>query len=367
MAPDLIVAANASAPLITELAPALAVTGLDDPRWLDFAGSQAQATVFHHPAWSRVLVDAYGYRPRILLELDHRGAVAAGMPLLDVQRFSPRRRFSSLPFTDYCPPLARSDQALAELTAGLLRWQRINRAHQLVVHGELSRSPSIAMRPRAVRHVLPLGCSSDEFLERIKGTQVHRAIKKAQREGLTARISRSAADIDTFYQLHVQTRRRQGIPVQPKRFFRLIWKHVIDQGLGFVVLALKDDQPTAGAIFLAWNQNLIYKFGASNPRFWQLRPNNLVMWTAIAWACEQGYRELDFGRSDIENAGLREFKRRWGALELPLVYSYLTPAPARPVPQLSMRVLASLIQRSPSFVCRIAGELLYGRFGGFAS
>ena len=345
----------------------LAVTGLDDPRWLDFAGSHGEATVFHHPAWSRVLVDAYGYRPSILFQLDRDGAVAAGMPVLEVQRFSPRRHFTSLPFTDYCPPLATSEDALAELTAALLRWQRGSKVHQFVVHGRLSSIAGIQIVPRAVRHLLPLGCTRQDFLQRIKGTQVDRAIKKAQREGVTARISRSEADTDTFYQLHLQTRRRQGVPVQPKRFLRLLWKHVIDQGLGFVVLAHKDGQPVAGAIYLAWNHHLIYKFGASDARFWELRPNNLVMWTAIDWACEHGYRELDFGRSDIDNHGLREFKRRWGALEVPLDYSYLTSAPVRPLPGLGRQVLARIIQSSPPVVCRLTGELLYGRVPGLAS
>lgn len=348
-------------------APRLEAAGLDDPRWLEFAGSLAEATAFHHPAWSRVLVDAYGYRPSILFQLDREGAVAAGMPLLEVQRFSPRRRFTSLPFTDYCPPLAASEDALAQLTIGLLRWQRSSKVHQLVVHGSLSPAAGIHTVPRAVRHVLQLGGTGQDFLRRIKGTQVDRAIKKAQREGVTARVSRSEVDTDTFYQLHLQTRRRQGVPVQPKRFLRLIWKHVIDQGLGFVVLAHKDGQAIAGAIYLAWNDHLIYKFGASDSRFWDLRPNNLVMWTAIDWACEHGYRDLDFGRTDIDNHGLREFKRRWGAVEVPLDYSYLTTAPAQPAPGLGRQVLARIIQSSPSVVCRLTGELLYGRLPGLAS
>jgi hypothetical protein len=91
------------------------------------------------------------------------------------------------------------------------------------------------------------------------------------------------------------------------------------------------------------------------------------MWTAIEWACEHAYRELDFGRSDIENLGLREFKRRWGAVELPLNYSYLTAAPGRPVPRLSMQVMAKIIRSSPPIVCRLSGEILYGRLPGFAS
>jgi lipid II:glycine glycyltransferase (peptidoglycan interpeptide bridge formation enzyme) len=223
------------------------------------------------------------------------------------------------------------------------------------------------MTSHAVRHVLPLECTPDEFLRRIKGTQVDRAIRKAQRQHVTARVSRSEADADTFYRLHLQTRRRQGVPVQPRRFFRLLWRLVIDQGLGFVVLAHKDGDPIAGAVYLAWNGHLIYKYGASDARFWELRPNNLVMWSAIEWACEHGFRDLDFGRSDSENHGLREFKRRWGAVELPLIYSYVSDTAARPLPAFGRQVLARVIQSSPSVVCRLTGELLYGRLPGLAS
>jgi len=348
-------------------APGLAVTGLDDRRWLEFAGSHREATVFHHPAWSQVLVAAYGYRPSVLLQDDTNGAVAAGIPTLEVQRLSPRRRFTALPFTDYCPPLATSEDSLAALTTALLRWQRSGHIHQLVVHGDMSSIAGIHVVSRAVRHLLPLDCTREEYLRRIKGNQVDRAIKKAQREGVTARISRTEADTDTFYQLHVETRRRQGVPVQPKRFFRLLWRLVIDRGLGFVVLAQKDGQPIAGAVYLAWNDHVIYKYGASDARFWDLRPNNLVMWTAIEWACVHGYRDLDFGRSDIDNHGLREFKRRWGAVEIPLNYSYVTTARPAPWPGLSRQIMARIIQSSPSVVCRLTGELLYGRLPGLAS
>jgi CelD/BcsL family acetyltransferase involved in cellulose biosynthesis len=288
--------------------------------------------------------------------------------MLEVQRFSRRRRFTSLPFTDYCPPLVTGEDTLAELSAALLGWQRTSQVHELVVHGALSSTAGIHVVARGVRHILPLGTTSQEFQRRIKGSQIDRAVKKAVREGLTARISRSEADMDTFYELHLRTRRRQGVPVQPRRFMRLLWRHVIDRGLGFLVLAHSAGRPIAGAVYLAWNGHLIYKFGASDSRFWQLRPNNLVIWTAIEWACEEGYRDLDFGRSDIDNQGLREFKRRWGATEVSLDYSYLAPAaPGPPFPGLSRQILARIIQSSPSLVCRLTGELLYGRLPGLAS
>ena len=106
--------------------------------------------------------------------------------------------------------------------------------------------------------------------------------------------------------------------------------------------------------------------GASDRRHWELRPNNLVMWTAIDWACRRGYRQLDFGRSELDNEGLRDFKRRWGAMELPLRYSYVAARPPRSTSPVTKRALAALIQTSPPAVCRALGELLYGRVMSFA-
>jgi lipid II:glycine glycyltransferase (peptidoglycan interpeptide bridge formation enzyme) len=182
-----------------------------------------------------------------------------------------------------------------------------------------------------------------------------------------ATIGRSSDDLETFYRLHLETRRRQGVPVQPKRFLQSLWTHVIAEGLGFLVLAQLRGRPIAGALFLSWNGNLIYKFGASDPRFWELRPNNLVMWAAINWGCEQGYRQLDFGRSELENRGLRDFKSRWGAQELLLMYAHLPPERPSSVPHLVAQAMAKVIRSSPPIVCRVTGELLYGRLTGLAS
>ena len=102
-----------------------------------------------------------------------------------------------------------------------------------------------------------------------------------------------------------------------------LWSRLIKSGLGFVVLAYKDSTPIAGALFLAWNGTLIYKYSASDPLYWRYRPNNLVLWTAIRWGCEHGYHLMDFGKTDLANQGLRDFKSGWGATETPLIYSYI--------------------------------------------
>src|SRR5262249_7797143 len=156
------------------------------------------------------------------------------------------------------------------------------------------------------------------------------------------------------------TRRRQGVPVQPRRFFRLLWENTITTGLGSVLIVEVSAQPIAAAVFLAWNETVIYKFGASDPSAWSLRPNHLLFWHAIRAACEQEFRWFDFGRTDAGQEGLRNFKLSWGAAEEPLAYERLGGNPGSPPTEgMAARMLGPLIRHSPLLLCRASGEILY--------
>jgi CelD/BcsL family acetyltransferase involved in cellulose biosynthesis len=137
---------------------------------------------------------------------------------------------------------------------------------------------------------------------------------------------------------------------------------VIAGGQGFVALAEHDGAPIAGAVFLGWNGCLIYKYGASDPGSWELRPNNLLFWKAMEWGCEQGYQVLDFGKTDLENQGLRDFKSRWGATEVPLAYASVSDSAPQPRNGRAMGLLSRVITSTPPITARLVGELLYGHF-----
>lgn len=331
--------------------------------WERFVGSSPQATIFHHRDWARLLTDTYGFQPRVLVQTDGQGRVEAGALFLDVRSRLTGHRLVSVPFTDHTPVLARDDRARRQFAEGLVAWRRQERLPRLEVHGELPETAGVHPVQEGVRHLLELGTSPDDLYRSLKGTQTGRAIRKAERSGVTVRMDTSPAGVAAYYRLHVLTRRRQGVPVQPSRFFDLLWSHLIDEDHGFVALAEHAGEPVAGAVFLGWNGCLIYKYGASDDRSWDVRPNNLLFWKVMERACEQGYRVLDFGKTDLYNHGLREFKRRWGATEVPLQYSKIDDGPVRQADRgRASMVMASVISHSPPVIGRLAGELLYRHF-----
>lgn len=320
---------------------------LDDLQWQAFVSSCADAGPFHHPAWAQLLAECYGLRPFALVLSDAEGTIEAGIPVL-----GGRGRLLSLPFTDACRPLVRSEHVRQEFAAEL--------AHvgQIELRGPLE-GDGLVQRVRGVTHLLDLENDADAVRARFR-PQMRRNVTRAEREGVVVRRAELRADlVDTFYALHLRTRRRQGVPVQPRRFFGLLWDGLLAQGLGTLLLAYSGAMPVAGAVFLHWNHAVTYKFGASDPAYWRLRPNNLLFWEAIREACARGDRTFDFGRTELDNVGLREFKSGWGAREQPLVYSFAGTAPHAEARGLVLRALGTAIRRSPAWVCRAVGEVGY--------
>lgn len=329
---------------------------LDDPRWLAFLEAQPSAGPFHHPAWAHLVASTYGFRSFAHV-LEEDGRIVAGLPTAELRGLGGGRRWVSLPFTDELTPLVAPGFDPARLTAALDDARRRAGVDSVEVRSPL---PGAAVGDEAVIHKLRLDPDPQKLFKTFHRSQVQRNVDRARREGVTVRHAASVRDLDTvYYGLHLRTRHRQGVPIQPRRYFRALWKHLLDRGLGFCLIAEHGGAPIGGAVFLTWKRTVIYKYGASNDSHWRLRPNHALHWTAIEWACRNGYELYDFGRTDPENQGLRDFKGSWAAVEEPLLTSCVGDAQARVGSGRAIDVLERTIKRSPPWVCRALGELLY--------
>lgn len=338
---------------------AVIALGLDDPRWTLFVEGSLSATPFHHPSWALLLAHCYGYRAFALVHLDPQGRILAGLPVIEVRSPLARRRWVSLPFTDECQALLHPRFAQADLVAELDAARRRAGVSTLQVRAALD-GPGAAASPVAVTHRLRLGPDLDTVYRRRLRSSVRRQITQARQDGVVVHRADAAESLTTaFYRLHLQTRHRQGVPVQPRRYFELLWKQIIGPGKGFLLLASTGQVVIAGAVFLAWGDTVIYKYGASDTAYWGLHPNHLLMWDAIRWGCEHGFQTFDFGRSDLASTGLRQFKDSWGAEERSLVYTVVGGKAPEPSNGRLHDLLRAALRRSPPVACRVAGELLY--------
>jgi lipid II:glycine glycyltransferase (peptidoglycan interpeptide bridge formation enzyme) len=139
-----------------------------------------------------------------------------------------------------------------------------------------------------------------------------------------------------------------------------IQKHLMSKGLGVLVLARIDQIAVAGAIFFCGKQ-AIYKFGASDASRQQARGNNLVMWEGIRWLAAQGCEQLDFGRTSVNDDGLRRFKAGWGTRER--IVEYLKYDIPRALFMVDKDRASGwhnqIFSRMPIALLRVAGSVLY--------
>jgi hypothetical protein len=137
---------------------------------------------------------------------------------------------------------------------------------------------------------------------------------------------------------------------------------MIKSGLGFVVIARKESKPVAAAVFFQSGKKALYKFAASDITLQELRGNNLVLWEGIKSLVQQNTESLHFGRTTLDNNGLRQFKLSWGAEEKMIDYFRWetgSGAWASPKNGGGSAFHKKLFKRLPLALNRLAGSMLY--------
>jgi hypothetical protein len=332
---------------------------INDPDWDHVVALHRDAGCFHTSAWAKVLYKTYDHRP-FYLQFSRRHRLAALIPLMEVRSLFTGRRGVSLPFSDTCEPLIFDPEAVGLVRDHLVRLAQERRWKYLEIRGGKFFQCALGSAEKFYGHTLDLRSSAEELATRF-ASPVRRAIRKAERSGLKAVVARNRAAINDFYHLHTQTRRQHGLPPQPLSFFLNIYEHIINRGLGFVVLVQHGPRPVAAAIFFRFGKNALYKYGASDQRFQALRTNNLVMWQGIQFLARNGAEKLHFGRTECENDGLRRFKLSWGTKEETINYFRVDPSgrkclvAARSDSGLHKKIFGML----PLAVNRLAGRMIY--------
>jgi hypothetical protein len=331
-----------------------------DSQWDQLVFAHPDCNIFHTSAWAKVLCKTYGHRPHYF-ELSRGGETVALMPLMEVASRFTGKRGVCLPFSDFCGPLIFGELGQVSLIETLVKLGRDRKWRYFELRGGREMLPlSVAASERYYGHKLDLTIGAAELFARFQSS-VRRAIRKGEKSGLVVEASNTRQAIVTFYQLHVRTRRRHGLPPQPLSFFLNIYEEIIKAGLGFVVHAQRGTKSIAAAVFFFSRHAGLYKFGASDERDQAVRGNNLVMWEGIKKLISSGVKTLHFGRTSVDNEGLRRFKLSWGTQEETVEYFKFALGPnvwingCNNTPEFQ----SQLFRRLPLRVNRLAGGLVY--------
>ena len=325
-----------------------------------------KTTVFHSTEWISVIAESYSWTPQADILLDESNKPIAGIAYFIVHDFR-GPRIISLPFTDFCDPIAQSAEDWKRVTEKLL-------THNLSIkmrclHNEFPASDdNFKQINQAMWHRIDVSRDEDTIWSDISSS-ARRAIRKAEKKNVTVEFRNDLAAMKSFYNLHVGVRKyKHGLLAQPYEFFEQLAEVFLKNDKGTVALSYYDGEIVGSTLYLKWQDTLYYKYSASALTELAVRPTDILIYESIKYAKQQGFKYIDLGLSEVEHEGLVRFKRKYATDEKKVVfYGHKTdvryPDTIQNVNQLFGKLTDILTDESvPDDVTARVGNIMYRFF-----
>ena len=343
----------------------------DEHRYEAFIERAEDSKIYHTLEWKQIIERTYGYKPYYVIVKD--GVSIKGvLPLFEVRSLILGKRLVSIPFSHRVNILHSDDPAvlheMLDFACGLA--QERDCRYLEIKHGDLlPDGHGLECSEFFFNSVLDLSRDIDEIWSDFESGSVRWGINRAKRSDLEIERGTTLEDYRKFYRLELVTRKTQGVPPYPFRFFEYLHAHLDDSGRARLLLAYLDGVCIAGIILLCYNKQAIYGYGASlkEKEYLRTQPNNLLLWTAIQELHSEDFQKFDFGTTHPSNEGLLKFKSRWGTMDYKIPYYYFLNK-AEQIPTIDrtskkMNLITNILQRMPVAILKRVGPFLLKQVG----
>lgn len=303
----------------------ISIQRVDDSQreqWDEYVNNHPAATAYHQWAFGAACVATYRPTPYYFVASNQQGCIVGTLPLFHIKSRLFDNALVSLPYCDYGGILADSediaqqllDEALALYTQLRCNALELRQTFEIAPLSSLSQQAQAGLHGFAqlnqtkVRMRLTLPVSVEELWQSFS-PKLRAQIRKPQKEGCICK-SGGTELLDDFYTVFRRNMRDLGSPVHAKAMQRHVVQQFAQRGRIFVVY--HHDQPIACSVTIGSHQTLINPWASFDKRFPKLAANMLLYWQMLEYACAEGYRSFDFGRSTA-GEGTYRFKSQWGA------------------------------------------------------
>jgi hypothetical protein len=139
-------------------------------------------------------------------------------------------------------------------------------------------------------------------------------IRLANRNGLSVRQAATPEDLEEFYGVYLSWRQTKRKKIEGEPISRAVFEYRMQHPEFFrIFLACEGGKIIAGINLRFCPGGLVeYANNSSLEDFLHLRPNDFLVWSALEWACQQGFRRFSLG-------GSHQFLREFGGRIIPVL------------------------------------------------
>ena len=357
------------------------ISQADTTIWDTYVNAHPKATLYHLSAWKNVIEKTYGHKTYYLLATKSNSpnttvngqqtictaqSAIGILPLVHLKHFLFGNSFISVPFFDIGGILANNEETEKALLSEAIKLgyelkannielrhiapiaslnqhqipdeqlessapfsQRRSEVSQFHLETEKIKKSNqscqscqkkyIATKSHKVRMLLALPETSEALMKSFK-SKLRSQINKPIKEGLKSKVG-GLELLDDFYKVFSINMRDLGSPLHSKKLIMHVLKAFPEKAR--IVLVYKDSEPLACSLIAGFNDTLENPWASALRQYSRLSPNMLLYWTMLEYACDNGYKYFDFGRSTPDE-GTYRFKEQWRAKPEPLHWHYIS-------------------------------------------
>jgi serine/alanine adding enzyme len=344
-----------------------AIEPIEAPAWDEYVYNHPRATLYHLSGWQNVINKTYGHKTYYLMAIrepegsqltahspqvsvknydlstiSYEPKVIGILPLVHLKHFLFGNSLISIPFFDLGGILAGDEETEKALLSEVIKLGQelkvenielrhieplswLNESSKLKDQSSNSSHMSYDLsalscvtKSHKVRMLLNTPESSEILMKSFKA-KLRSQIKKPLKEGLKSKVG-GVELLDDFYEVFSINMRDLGSPVHSKSLMKNVLEEFSRESR--IIMVYKDDQPIACSLIVGFKDTLENPWASALRQYSRLSPNMLLYWTMLEYACDNGLKYFDFGRSSPDE-GTYKFKEQWGAIPTVLHWHYI--------------------------------------------
>jgi FemAB-related protein (PEP-CTERM system-associated) len=326
----------------------------DRDTWDTYVHGNLSSSNYHRYGWRDVIEKSFNHTCYYLAARNDNKCIAGILPLVFMQSRIFGRFLVSLPFFNYGGVLCDHQEIGGALLAAASKLQKKLGAEYAELRQTDPLSGDLPTKKQKVCMILELASDAETQWKRFNA-KLRNQIRKADKSGLSVFVGGKELLVG-FYDIFSRNMRDLGTPVYAEKFFANVLATFPNDTR--IISVYKGEKPIAAGLISYFKNTVEIPWASSIREFNSLCPNNLLYWTALQFAIQNGFQQFDFGRS-TPNEGTYRFKEQWGARPTQLHWQYLL-CENETLPELNTKnpkyqQAISIWRRMPVFLTKLIG------------
>lgn len=333
--------------------------------WDEFAENHKFGTIYHSTTWMNILKKNFNVWEMILCEYNN-DSIMGGMPFLLHNNIIRGKRLICITSAQACNPLVNSQDQFNKLNSFLSGYIKKERIKFVEIRTDESFvfqfDRYYTLNTDFFTFILDLNIPYEEIKKKYHRSCILKPLNRLDPNQFKLVNSYDEKLLKEFYFNYEAMRKEHGLLPQPYAFFKGIVENLAVKNQVDIFHLLHNDKVISSVINLKFKEKYTYEYGATNKEFKSMHPSHYLIDYSIKTAINSGYRQFDFGRTDLTNTGLENFKRRWGGRKSFFKYYHFWADERaynkNPLSK-SSHLINSIISHTPEKIYRLVGPIIY--------